>query len=201
MSTDTSRPLIEHAANLYMAHYAESSLQAWEQLHGQVRADELTSVRETCATQRYIDDCMRTKLRAQEMLNWLVRVAEDREAHEQEVADWHEVARNADVNAENAFIALRVKAQKLLTWTRIREKLEVWILGAYLKKVMSGRGVQLSEAEQARKESFHDAVEYSVGGIEDGMEGWFQLHNLALDETSAIRAAMAGSVSLFPGEE
>ena len=92
-------------------------------------------------------------------------------------------------------------AQMLLTWTRLRERCQYAILVAYLRSMMPGRDMELNEAERARVMSIRWDVEYSVGKVEDGMVGWFQLHNLALDQVSAIRAAMDQSVSLFPDEE
>lgn len=69
--------------------------------------------------------------------------------------------------------------------------------------MISNGNTEPTDAEQARIASFPKSLEYSFWPPFDETidSEWFQLHNLALDQVSAIRAVMDQSVSLFPEEE
>ncbi|CAO2649454.1 Nn.00g068390.m01.CDS01 [Neocucurbitaria sp. VM-36] len=180
MDVNLGKENIKQTVNRWVAlsKVKQMSLPAWEKTYAKVQAEELLMVRALCRIQGLLDSWKKNQLWASRRLHWWAESVDSEEGNEE-----HE-----DVGGS------------LLEY-EFRERCQFWIKVAYLRKTMPGRNMKLSDEEKARMASFHTNVEYSMGSGDDGPVEWFQLHDLALDHWSAIRAVMDGSVSLFPLEE
>ncbi|KAJ4367123.1 hypothetical protein N0V83_007653 [Neocucurbitaria cava] len=193
---------IKALADEYIANYKleEYDLAGWEWLHGFLRKHELALIRGACEIQRYLSHIWELKMWAYARASWL-KVGGLRGGNYG--VDWLQVyGVQAVFKSRSAFIKLGFVVQQLLVWTRLRKQCQFWIICAYLRKMFSNGNTQPTDAELTRIANFPKAMEYSFWRpFNQSLDPeWFQLHNLALDQVSAIRAVMDQSVSLFPAE-